>query len=89
MNPEEPFYLLDDGKRSIPPLFYPMLNKCLALPLLEDWSEYLWENGRERDLIHLLDDGQGQGYGAWRILPGPDMWQEVISNGLRLRQLAF
>jgi hypothetical protein len=35
MNPEQPFYLLDDGTRPIPPLFYAMLNKSLALPLLE------------------------------------------------------
>jgi hypothetical protein len=89
MNPEQPFYLLDDGTRPIPPLFYVMLNKALALPLLESWSAYLWENGRERDLISLLNDGAGQGYAAWRVLPTPDMWQEVISNGLRLQQLAF
>ena len=36
MNPEQPFYLLDDGTQPIPPLFYPMLNKCLALPLLPE-----------------------------------------------------
>jgi hypothetical protein len=89
MNPEEPFYLLDDGMRPIPSLFYPMLNKALALPLLESWSAYLWENGRERDLISLLNDGEGQSYAAWRVLPGPDMWQEVISNGLRLGQIVF
>jgi hypothetical protein len=47
MNPEQPFYLLDDGTRPalseskwpIPPLFYPMLNKCLALPLLPEWGD--------------------------------------------------
>jgi hypothetical protein len=89
MNPEQPFYLLDDGTRPIPPLFYPMLNKCLALPLLEGWSGYLWENGRERKLIKLLDEGEGQGYTAWRVLPAPKEWQEVVSDGLRLRQLAF
>jgi len=103
MNPEEPFYLLDDGKRpagsvdggrpsskgQIPPLFYPMLNKCLALPLLESWSAYLWENGRERDLIHILDDGQGQGYGAWRVLPALEAWQEIVQGGLKDKQIAF
>lgn len=55
MNPEQPFYLLDVGMqpglsgptelgkstRPIPPLFYPMLNKYLALPLLASWCEYL------------------------------------------------
>jgi hypothetical protein len=89
MNPEQPFYLLDDGLRPIPPLFYPMLNKCLALPLLLDWSGYLWENGRERDLISLLDEGAGQGYAAWRVLPAPDGWQDLIQDGLRSAHLLF
>jgi hypothetical protein len=51
MNPEQPFYLLDDGMQPIPLLFYPMLNKCLALPLLASWTEYLWFRGREKNLI--------------------------------------
>jgi hypothetical protein len=89
MNPEQPFYLLDDGRRPIPPLFYPMLNKCLALPLLESWAEYLWENGRERNLITLLDAGEGQGYAAWQVLPAPEAWQEAVQNGLRTKQLWF
>ncbi len=86
MNPEQPFYLLDDSKRPalsqskwpIPPLFYPMLNKCLALPLLPEWAGYLWENGRLRRLITLLDAGEGQGYAAWQVLPVPDEWQAVV-----------
>jgi hypothetical protein len=89
MSPEQPFYLLDDGTQPIPPLFYPMLNKALALPLLESWSEYLWENGRERILITLLDDGEGQGYAAWRVLPTPEEWQQLAESGLRNRQIAF
>jgi hypothetical protein len=89
MNPEQPFYLLDDGTRPIPPLFYPMLNKCLALPLLESWSEYLWENGRERNLITLLDNGEGQGYAAWRVLPAAEEWQQIVTDGLKSLRIDF
>lgn len=103
MNPEQPFYLLDDGAKpilrqdgislssqwSIPPLFYPMLNKCLSLPLLTEWSGYLWENGRERNLIKLLDKGNGQRYAAWRVLPTPDEWQKVVQEGLQSKALIF
>lgn len=103
MNPEQPFYLLDDGAKpilhqdgcqlatrwSIPPLFYPMLNKCLSLPLLAEWAGYLWENGRECKLITLLDKGNGQGYAAWRVLPAPDEWQKVVQEGLRSQLLPF
>lgn len=89
MNPEQPFYLLDDGKQPIPPLFYPMLNKCLALPLLPEWAGYLWENGREHNLVTLLDEGEGQGYAAWRVLPSPKEWQVVVENGIHSKVLAF
>lgn len=103
MNPEQPFYLLDDGSKpvlpqdgrqlatqwSIPPLFYPMLNKCLSLPLLAEWAGYLWENGRECNLITLLDKGDGQGYAAWRVLPAPDEWQKVVQEGLQSQALTF
>jgi hypothetical protein len=81
-NPEEPFYLLDDGRQPIPPLFYPLLNRALALPLLPDWADYLWREGRAARLIFLLDKGQGQRYAAWRVLPSPDKWQAIVKNGL-------
>ena len=89
MNPERPFYLLDDGIRPIPPLFYPMLNKALALPLLPEWAGYLWENGRLRSLITLLDNGEGQGYAAWRVLPAASEWQGILESGLQSRQIQF
>ncbi len=89
MNPEQPFYLLDNGRQPIPPLFYPMLNKALALPLLPDWSDYLWQYGRQRKLITLLDDGKGQGYAAWQVKPAPTVWQEVVQAGIVSRQIAF
>ncbi|MCA9946488.1 MAG: hypothetical protein KC449_23565 [Anaerolineales bacterium] len=89
MNPEQPFYLLDDGTQPIPPLFYPMLNKCLALPLLPEWAGCLWENGRAHQLITLLDEGEGQGYAAWRVLPVPGNWQEIVQAGLQERTLNF
>ena len=89
MNPERPFYLLDDGTQPIPPLFYAMLNNCLALPLLSDWAEYLWQNGRERHLITLLNDGEGQGYATWQVLPAPEAWQEVVQTGIVRKQIVF
>ena len=97
MNPEQPFYLLDDGtqpalspsKGPTPPLFYPMLNKCLALPLLESWAGYLWANGREHNLITLLDNGEGQGYAAWRVLPAPQEWQKLVQFALQNNHICF
>ena len=89
MTPEQPFYLLDNGRQPIPPLFYPMLNKALALPLLPDWSDYLWQCGRQERLIALLDEGKGQGYAAWQVKPAPTVWQEVVRAGIASGQIAF
>lgn len=83
MNPEEPFYLLDDGRQPVPPLFYPMLNRSLALPLLASWTTYLWESGRRAKLLRLLDKGRGQGYAAWQVIPAASDWQEIVQEGIR------
>ena len=89
MNPEQPFYLLDDGAQPIPPLFYAMLNKALSLPLLPDWAGYLWANGRLQKLITLLNEGEGQGYAAWRVLPAVEAWQALIQDGVTEKHLQF
>ncbi len=89
MNPEQPLYLLDDGTRPIPPLFYAMLNKSLAIPILEDWMEYLWVAGRAERLVQLLDGGRGQGYVAWRVLSVGTEWEQLTQIGLRTAQIAF
>ena len=89
MNPEQPFYLLDDGTQPIPPLFYAMLNKALALPLLPNWAEYLWANGRLQKLITLLNHGQGQGYAAWQVLTAAEHWQKIIQKGLQAKAVSF
>lgn len=65
------------------------LNKCLALPLLPEWAGYLWENGRLRRLIKLLDEGEGQGYAARLVLPSPEAWQEVMQVGLKMKGIGF
>ena len=75
--------------RPILSLFFLMLNKCLALPLLESWSGYLWANGRERNLITLLDSDEGQDYAAWRVLPVTETWQEEMEAGLQAKRIAF
>jgi hypothetical protein len=80
---------LDDGRVPIPPLFYPTLNRCLAVPLLPAWSDYLWERGRQEKLITLLNSGEGQGYAAWRVLPAPAEWEKVVARGLKAGQLSF
>ena len=66
-----------------------MLNRCLAVPLLPEWSEYLWVCGRERDLITLLSKGEGQGYAAWKVKPDAESWEQIVSEGLKSQAIAF
>ncbi|HRQ42120.1 MAG TPA: hypothetical protein PLD25_29730 [Chloroflexota bacterium] len=66
-----------------------MCNNCQALPLLLEWVGYLWANGRERNLITLLDEGEGQGYAAWWVLPAPREWQAVVEDGLQVEHITF
>jgi hypothetical protein len=66
-----------------------MLNKALALPLLPEWANYLWENGRLQKLITLLNHGEGQGYITWRVLPTTEAWQDVVQIGLQTAVLGF
>jgi len=49
----------------------------------------LWENGRLHNLITLLDEGEGQGYAAWRVLPAPGAWQEEVAHGLETMSIRF
>ena len=89
MNPDLPIYLFDEGTQPLPSLFYPLLNRCLAVSLLPEWSEYLWVCGRERELITLLDKGEGQGYAAWKVKPDSESWEQMVSEELHQRRLTF
>jgi hypothetical protein len=88
MNPEEPFYLLDEGAQQSPALFYAMLNKCLAIPALGIWSDFLWARGWEDKRIELLIEGAGQGYAVWRVLPALEAWERVVQVGLAAEDIA-
>jgi hypothetical protein len=40
-------------------------------------------------LITLLDEGLGQGYAAWRVLPTAEEWQDIVARGLQNNKLRF
>jgi hypothetical protein len=88
MIPGEPFYVLDDGELAIPPAFYPMLSKSLALPILSEWIEVLWIAGRQRRIITPLDE-YCHGRGAWRVAAEEDKWREIVSIGLAQSSMSF
>jgi hypothetical protein len=47
------------------------------------------EEGQGARLITLLNDGEGQGYAAWLVLPTPAEWQRVVQNGLASGAITF
>ena len=49
----------------------------------------LWEQGRVQGLIEPLNDGRGQGYAAWRVLPAPAEWEQVVQAGLAGKAISF
>ena len=88
MQPREPFYLLDEGASVIPPLFFPMLARSLAMPLQATWDEHLWVQGRLRGLITSLSDAS-YGLGGWRVEAEEDVWREVVREGLQQAAISF
>lgn len=88
MQPREPFYLLDEGASATPPLFFPMLAKSLAMPLLPAWEAHLWVQGRLRGLILSLRD-DSYGLGGWRVEAEEELWRAVVCEGLQSGVLSF
>lgn len=66
MNPDHPFYLLDNGTQPLPPLFYPILNRCLAVPVLPEWSQYLWVCGRVHNSPFTVHNSSCEPYSRCR-----------------------
>lgn len=88
MQPDQPFYLIHHTSDPIPPAFYAMLNKALALPLLSYWGEYLWWSGREEGLIKPLTRNC-HGLAGWRIEIEQEQWIQIVRHGLAQNLIHF
>lgn len=83
----DPFYLLDDGTTTVPPLFATLLAKALPLPTLPEWTPYLWLEGRLAGLIHPIPATQG--IGAWGVATTTAKWQAILQSGIADDSLTF
>ena len=88
MVPGEPFYLLDDDSQPIPHAFHPMLAKSLAVPILPEWTEYLWISGRLDNLIQPLVENC-YGMAGWSIDAKEEAWEAIITKGLKEEHITF
>lgn len=90
LTPQETFYLIDDNTtQSGPPSsFIRFLAKSLSIPILPEWAEYLWIEGRMKALISPLTKNC-YGYGGWKVETGKEAWNTMVSEGLKEKQINF
>lgn len=87
LTPNETFYLIENTqKQERPNTFIAFLAKSLAIPILPEWAEYLWVEGRMRELISPLSESC-YGFGGWKV--STDQWAEIVSEGLEKKLLSF
>ncbi|MGB0385319.1 MAG: hypothetical protein ACPGWR_10895 [Ardenticatenaceae bacterium] len=90
LTPQETFYLIDDNttQSGPPPTFIPFLAKSLGVPILPEWAEYLWIEGRIKALISPLTKNC-YGYGGWKVKTGKEAWNTMVSEGLGEKKINF
>jgi hypothetical protein len=88
VNPDQDFYVLSDTTTGTPDTFFSMLDAALHVPLLAEWTAYLWSAGRAAKLISAADRTP-YGIVAWTVQHDPDEWADLISSGLQHGQIQF
>ena len=88
VQPDKPFYVLDEGKATIPKAFFPLLDAVLVIPLQPQWAAYLWASGRASGQIVTVNRVT-YGQMAWRINPKVDRWEAIIKQGFKTGELAL
>ncbi len=80
LEPNQVFYLLNATKE--PPFgrFLAMLNRAVAAPMLPAWAEWLWREGKKKQLIAAL--GTTRGTYSWRVQADDADWLDMIQHGL-------
>lgn len=81
LEPNQPFYLLNDSDDSPYTRFFAMLNRAVVAPMLPQWAEWLWHEGQNKELITQLEATSGTH--AWRVHASDEVWLELIQTGIR------
>ncbi len=88
MQPDEPFYVLDNEARDYPAAFFPMLDAALAIPLQPHWASYLWQQGLDHKLIRPVSE-RAYGKMAWHIHTAAETWEQIIHAGFQSGELVL
>jgi len=64
---------------------YPILMASLPYPMLEEWTDYLWQKGLERRAI--LELRRPTGVVGFKIIPDRKKWENIIKEGFTSQQI--
>lgn len=81
LEPNQPFYLLNDSDDPPYARFFAMLNHAVVAPMLPQWAEWLWREGHRKELITHLEATRGTF--AWRVHASDEVWLDLIQAGIR------
>jgi hypothetical protein len=70
-------------------MFFAMLDKLLAIPMLADWTDYLWREGEIKDLIVMIEPTHCRGSHAWKVKLDYEIWDTIIKGGVSSGQIKF
>jgi hypothetical protein len=86
LEPNQPCYLLNDSDEPPYARFFALLNHAVAAPMLPAWAEWLWHEGKNKELIHSLNTIRGTH--AWRVQADDADWLALIQHSIRAGQLS-
>ena len=107
LKPNDEFYLLNferdnyyhNTRQTCPPHFYTLLNQTLTIPILPEWTQYLWRKANITSIdkdVYLADSVDSYAEGnvcynsrAWKIFTDFDEWSDIIKLGIRYGDLTF
>jgi hypothetical protein len=69
--------------------FVALLDRAISLPVLPAWTEYLWQQGDIRGLIHAIHPGDCRNLIVYRIKTTLPIWTSIISTGLKEGDISF
>lgn len=76
-------------KKQLHQQFANTLDLTINIPILPEWSWYLWQEGFEIDMIAEMPEENCHNLTAFRIGLDLAKWESIVSSGLKTRQISF
>lgn len=85
-------YILAGSTDDVPEHFIATLDKLVSIPVLPEWSTYLWTIGRITGLIDYAGNPNKHiNVTAWKIRTGADniAWHDIISTAIQSKRISI